>query len=222
MTTAMEALADKFKRAGACSVALGFGTVGALQARLAAGETADVLILGAQTISKMEQSGEARSGSRREIARTSIGVAVREGTPEPDISTEAAFRRALVGARVVAVSDPAVGGSAGVHLAALWERMGLADEMARKILLQPSGAEVAARVAEGRADLGLTLIAEIVPVSGARVVGKIPAPLGNDVTYAAGMTASCSDPTAAAAFIAALVDPLERDLWAAAGFECIG
>ncbi len=222
MTTAVRTLADKFRRASGCDVDITFGTVGALQAKLAAGETADVLILGAPTIAKMEQSGAVRAGSRRDIARTSIGVAVREGAPAPDISTEEVFRRALVAARVVAFSDPAVGGSAGVHLAALWDRMGLAEEMARKALPQQSGGEVAARVAEGRADLGLTLIAEIVPVAGARVIGKLPPALGNDTTYACGISAGCSDPATAAAFIAALLEPAERDVWTAAGFEWMG
>jgi molybdate transport system substrate-binding protein len=87
---------------------------------------------------------------------------------------------------------------------------------------QKTGAEVAARVAEGKADLGLTLIAEIVPVKGARVIGKIPAPFGNDTTYAAGISAGCADRATAAAFIAALADPAERDVWTAAGFEWAG
>jgi molybdate transport system substrate-binding protein len=222
MTTAVTTLADKFRRAGGCDVGITFGTVGALQAKLAAGETADVLILGAPTIARLEQSGAVSAGSRRDIARTSIGVAVREDAPAPDISTEDLFRRALLAARAVAFSDPAVGGSAGMHLAALWDRMGLAEEMARKGLPQQSGGEVAARVAEGQADLGLTLIAEIVPVAGARVIGKLPHPLGNDTTYACGISAGCGDPATAAAFVAALLDPAERDVWAAAGFEWMG
>src|SRR5262245_46165365 len=102
MTAPVRTLAEKFRRASGRDVDITFGTVGALQARLAAGETADVLILGAPTVAKMEQSGAVRAGSRRDIARTSIGVAAREGAPAPDISTEAAFRQALIAARVVA------------------------------------------------------------------------------------------------------------------------
>ncbi len=222
MTTAVNALADKFRRGSGRDVDVTFGTVGALQAKLAAGETADVIILGAPAIARMEQTGGIVAGSRRDIARTSIGVAVREGAPVPDISTAEAFTQALLGARAVALSDPAVGGSAGVHLAALWDRIGLASQMAGKAMPQQSGAEVAARVAEGRADLGLTLIAEMVPVAGVRVIGKIPPPLGNDTTYASGISAGCADRAAAAAFIDALVDPAERDVWTAAGFEWVG
>jgi molybdate transport system substrate-binding protein len=222
MTTAVNSLAGEFTRATGQALDITFGTVGALQAKLAAGESADVIILGAPAIAKLEQSGAVVAGSRKDIARTSIGVAVREGAPTPDISTAAAFQRALTAARAVAFSDPAVGGSAGVHLAELWGRMGMEDEIKRKAMPQQSGGEVAARVAEGKADIGLTLIAEIVPIKGARVIGKLPEPLGNDTTYAAGISASCADRKAAAGFIAALARPAGRAVWKAAGFEWLG
>lgn len=219
MTTVVNALAGKFTRATGQRLDITFATVGALQAKLAAGERADILILGAPAIAKMEEAGAIVPGSSKDIARTSIGIAVRGDAPAPDISTAEAFRQTLSAARTIAFSDAAVGGSAGVHLAELWGRIGMADEIKRKAMPQKSGGEVATRVAEGQADIGLTLIAEIVPISGVRVVGKIPPPLGNDTTYAAGISTGCADPVAAAAFIAALAQPAEREVWTAAGFE---
>ena len=222
MTAGVKALAADFSRETGNEVDLGFGTVGALQDRLAAGETADVLIFpGAPAIAKMEQAGAVVAGSRTNIARTSIGVAVREGAPAPDISTADKFRKAVLDARVIALSDAAVGGSAGTYLVGLWERMGIADEIKKKAMPQKSGGEVAARVAEGKADLGLTLIGEIVPIKGARVIGKLPPPLGNDTTYAAGISAGCSNRMLAAAFIATLTRPTGRVVWTAAGFEWV-
>jgi molybdate transport system substrate-binding protein len=222
MTAAVNTLAGDFTRATGQGLDITFGTVGALQAKLATGESADVLVLGAPAIAKMEQAGEVLSGTRRDIARTSIGVAVREGAAAPDVSTAEAFKQTLLTARAIAFSDPAVGGSAGVHLAQLWGRMGMADEIARKGMPQKTGGEVAARVVEGEAEIGLTLVAEIVPIKGARVIGKLPAPFGNDTTYAAGISASCTDRAAAAAFIAALTRPGGRDVWTAAGFDWVG
>jgi len=219
MTTVVNALAGKFTRATGQRLDITFATVGALQAKLAAGERADILILGAPAIAKMEEAGAIVPGSSEDIARTSIGIAVRGDAPAPDVSTAEAFKQTLSAARMIAFSDAAVGGSAGVHLAELWGRIGMADEIKRKAMPQKSGGEVATRVAEGQADIGLTLIAEIVPISGVRVVGKIPPPLGNDTTYAAGISTSCADPAAAAAFIAALAQPAEREVWTAAGFE---
>jgi len=220
MTAAVNRLADEFARATGAEVDITFGTVGALQAKLAAGETADVLILGAPAIVKMEQAGTIMPGSRAAIAKTSIGVCVREGTTPPDISTPETFKQALLAARVVAMSDPAVGGTAGTYLVDLWERMGIATDIKKKGIPQKSGAEVASRVVEGKADIGLTLIGEIVTVKGARVIGKLPPPYGQDTTYAAGAMAGGNG--RAADFIAALAAPSAKAVWSAAGFEWAG
>jgi molybdate transport system substrate-binding protein len=219
MNVAVEALAARFARESGHVPDITFGTVGALAEKLAAGETADVLILGAPAIAKMAGEGALVAGSNRPVAQTSIGMCVRDGAAAPDISTPDAFRRTLENAKVIALSDPAVGGSAGTYLVGLWERMGLTGEIDRKATLQKSGAEVARRVAEGTAELGLTLIGEIVTVPGARVVGKLPPPLGLDTVYAAGVPAASSEPAAAKAFIAALTAPGAREVWTAAGFE---
>ena len=105
----------------------------------------------------------------------------------------------------MAFSDAAVGGSAGVYLANLLGELGIADEMqTRKAMPQQSGGEVAERVAEGKADIGMTLIAEIVPIKGARVLGPLPPPLGNNTTYDTAIMTSSEMKAAAAAFIAAL------------------
>ena len=116
-------------------------------------------------------------------------------------------------------SDAAVGGSAGVYLARLFVELGLGDMIKQKGMPQQSGGEVAKRVADSEADIGMTLIAEIVPVRGARVLGPLPAPLGNATTYCAGVMARSAAPDAAHAFIAALTDPNAGDAWTAAGFE---
>ena len=215
-------LADGFTRATGRETDITFGTVGAIQDKLAAGETADVLVLGAPAIAKLEQSGAVVPGSANKIAQTSIGVCVRDGTSAPDISTADTFKAALLGAKVVAMSDAAVGGTAGTYLVKLWERMGIADEIKRKGIPQKSGAEVASRVAEGTADLGLTLIGEIAPIKGARVIGKLPPPYGQDTTYAAGVMSGAGDRAAASAFIAALAAPTTQPVWTSGGFEWAG
>jgi molybdate transport system substrate-binding protein len=219
MHKVVERLSADFARATGHEPDITFGTVGALQVKLDAGETADVLVLSEPGIAKLEKAGALVAGSRREVARTSIGVAVRAGTAAPDISTPDAFKAALVAARAVAFSDAAVGGSAGVHLAKLFAEMGLADAIKAKGMPQQNGGEVARRVAEGSADIGMTLIAEIVPIQGARVIGPLPAPLGNDAVYSAAVSAGSDAVDAARAFIAALTKPDNRPLWQSAGFE---
>ena len=219
MHKAVEALARDFTRRTGHDVALDFGTVGALQAKIAAGGSADVMILAVPAIDKLDKAGALAPGSRAEVARTFIAVCVREGAPLPDIATPESFERTLRNARGIALSDPGAGGSAGVYLVGLFERMGLAATIAEKGMPQQSGVEVAKRVVEGRAELGLTLSGEIASVQGAVIAGPLPPPLGNDTIYCAAVPQASTERAAAMAFIAALTAPATRETWKAAGFE---
>jgi len=219
MTQAVNRLADDFMRASGHEVDITFGPVGTLQKKLAGGETADVLVLGAPAIAKMEREGCFVAGTRTDVARVYIGVAVREGTASPDISTAEAFRSALLDAQSIAFTDAAVGGTAAVYLPQLFKRMGIAEEVTRKAKPQVSGAAVAECVARADADIGITLIPEILPIKGARVIGKLPAALADETIYAAAVSAQSKVAAEAAAFIAALAQPATRHVWRAAGFE---
>jgi molybdate transport system substrate-binding protein len=219
MHEAVTALAYGFTDASGHETELSFGTVGALQKRLDAGERGDVLISSVPMMDRLEQTGALFVGSRRTLATTRIGVAIRDGATAPDIATPAAFRQTLIKARSIAFSDAAVGGSAGVYLARLFVEMGLAETIRQKGMPQQSGGEVAESVARGEAEIGMTLIAEIVPVQGARVVGPLPAPLGADTTYCAAVMAISAAAEAGRDFIAMLTYPDARDVWEEAGFE---
>ena len=219
MHQAVGALGRGFARDGGHEVDFDFGTVGALQAKLDAGETADVLILSGAMVDKLAAAGALVPGSRADVARTFIAVCVREGAPRPDIATPQAFKSALEGARAVAMSDPAVGGSAAIYIPVVFERLGLADTMKAKSLLQPNGVEVARRVVEGKADFGLTLSGEVASVEGAVIAGPLPPPFGQDTTYCAAVSADSTVAHAATAFIAALTGPATRQTWVKAGFE---
>jgi molybdate transport system substrate-binding protein len=217
MHKVVASLAEAFTRDTGHRPDLVFGTVGALQTRLDGGETADVLVLSAATIEKLRRAGTVLPETVP-IASTSIGLCVRKGAAAPDISTPAAFRQTLIDARRIAFSSASVGGSAGVHLAGLFKELGLADVIKQKGMPQQSGAEVASRVAEGSAEIGMTLIAEIVPIAGVTIVGPLPAPLGNDTTYVGAVMAGSNAQDAARSFLAALADPATREVWRTGGF----
>jgi molybdate transport system substrate-binding protein len=219
MHVAVGALGRAFAKAGAHEIDFDFGTVGVLEQRLAAGETADVLILSQPVIDKLEKAGALRPGSRVVVVRTFIAVCIREGAPKPDFSTPEAFRKLLEAADRIAVSDPAVGGSAGVHLARMFEREGLAPLIKAKGLPQQTGAEVAKRVVEGKAGIGLTLSGEVASVPGAVIAGPLPLPFGQDTVYSAAVAAASREPEAAAALITALSRRETRPMWTKAGFE---
>jgi molybdate transport system substrate-binding protein len=219
MHEVVTALAYDFTRQTGHEVELVFGTVGALQKKLDHGETCDVLISAATAIDHLVKSHALVPGSRTPVAATGVGVAIREGASAPDISTPAAFKQALINAHAVAFSDPAVGGSAGVHLAKIFDDLGLKDVIKAKGMPQQNGGEVASRVAEGKAAIGMTLAAEIAPIKGVRVIGPLPAPLGLEAAYVAGVMKVSQAQDAARELIHALTRPTTRELWREAGFR---
>jgi molybdate transport system substrate-binding protein len=206
-----------FTRETGHQVDVTFGTMGALQARLAAGETADLAILAVPVIEPLLKSGSLTD--RTDLARTGIGVVIREGAPRPDISTPEALVQTLLHARSVALTDPSAGGTAGIYLAGLLERLGIADAVKAKTVAQRSGFHVAQCVARGEAEIGMTLISEIVPVKGATVAGPLAPALQNSTTYAAGVFASSNAREAALALIEYLASPVLFARWRACGFE---
>lgn len=219
MHVAVTTLSRQFAEGSGAAPEIVFEPMGALQARLAAGESADVLILTASAIGALLTSGSLVAGSCVRIGRAPIGVAVRKGAPAPDISSPDAFKAALAAARAIALSDPAVGGSAGIYLRELFSRIGLAEIIAAKTVPQKSGVAAADAVGRGEADLAMTFIPELVQGKGVRILGALPAPYDHSVVYAAAVSTRSSSPDAARAFIAVLTAPDTASVWAAAGFE---
>jgi molybdate transport system substrate-binding protein len=214
--------APNFARDTGDQVEFTFGTIGAVEKRLANGETADVIIGTAPAIARMAQTGVLVAGSRTDLGRTFTGLCVREGAPMPDISTPERFREAMLAARSVAYTDPQVGGTSGIFLVGLLERLGIAEAVAGKALPCINGDEVVEKVLAGTAEIGSTFLSEIVPVKGVRLVGPLPAAIGNATAYAAGIMAASANREAAARFIAMLTAPAHRDAWTSLGFEPAG
>lgn len=219
MHVAVTALARPFAQGSAAAPDIVFEPMGVLQARLAAGETADVLILAAPAIDALVASGVLVAGSCTAIARAPIGVAAREGAAAPDISTADAFVDASRKARAIALSDPAVGGSAGVYLRDLFGRLGIAEIVAAKTVYQKSGVAAADAVSRGLADLAMTFIPELLQGKGVRILGPLPPPYAHATAYAAGVSARSNMSDTAGAFVAALTAADAVSIWAAAGFD---
>jgi molybdate transport system substrate-binding protein len=215
----VEALGREFERASGNKLDITFNTAGSLRDRVKNGETADLVILSESAIASLDKLGLFVPGSIVNLGRTVTGIAIREGTPVPDISTPEAFKQALLKAKTVAYTDPKAGGSGGIMFAALLERLGIADAINKKAVLGKRGAEVAASVAEGRAEIGTTFISEVLPVKGAKVVGPLPGDLHSANTYTAAIPAGSPNRETAIALLRALTDPATAARWVAAGLE---
>jgi molybdate transport system substrate-binding protein len=218
MHVAVRALADDFVRTAGEAADIVFEPMGALQARLAAGETADVLILATPAITALGTKGKIVAAGRVDVGRAPIGIAIRAGTAAPDVSTPQAFAATLAAAGKLALSDPAVGGSAGIYLRDLFGKLGIAEMIAAKTAYQKSGVAAAAAVARGEADLAMTFIPELLQAEGVRILGPLPPPYGHETAYTAAVTSDSPKKDAAAAFIAALTAAAASEVFAKAGF----
>src|SRR5581483_10427315 len=167
-------LAPQFQHASGFEPELSFGTVGALTQRFTGGERADVIILSESAIDALDREGRFLPGSRMLLGRATCGVAVRDGMLMPDISTLEKFQRMLRSAGSIAANDPAHGGSSGIYLADLLKRMGMAEEIAPKLVLCRTGRDCAIALLRGQAEIGITFTSEFIAVPGTRVVGSFP------------------------------------------------
>ena len=215
----VEALGKEFERDSGTMLDLIFNTAGSLRERIAGGEKADLVVLSQSAISSLDKPGMFVPGIVTDLGRTVTGVAVREGSLVPDISTPKAFKQALLKAKTVAYTDPKAGGSGGIMFAALLQRLGIADEVNKKVVLGKRGAEVALSIAEGRAEIGTTFISELLPVKGVKVIGPLPGELHNANTYTAAIPAGSASQATATALLRALTNPASRARWSAAGLE---
>jgi molybdate transport system substrate-binding protein len=216
--SAVAALAQKYSAETGNVVVCDFAPVGAVEKKLAEGESADVVIVSDTAIKRLLDNRKVFGESVRVLGRTSIGVCVRDGSARPDIATPESFRALLLSSPTIAVSDVAVGGTAARYLPQLFERMEIAATVEPKLVRCAGGGDVTERVARGDATIGITFISEMLAVAGATVIGPLPESYGNDTTYCVGVMTSTRRPTSSDSLIAALCNPQEHDVWRAAGF----
>ena len=189
----LNALAEQYGNASGNKLDLTYRTVGQhLQLIKSGEESFDVAVLTPDAIDGLIKDGKVVAGSRADLAKTGVGVAVKAGAPLPDISSVDAFKRALLAAKSVAYIDPAAGGSSGIYVGRLLERLGIAAEVNAKAKLIHGGA-VADHIADGEAEIGIHQISEILPVKGVVLVGPLPADIQNFTFYSAGVGATAKD-----------------------------
>jgi molybdate transport system substrate-binding protein len=217
-----QVVADEFARATGHRVTLLPATVREIQSRLTGPDKPDIVVLPAPAMDALEKAGTFRPGSRIDLARVGIGVAVRAGGQLPDISTADALRQTLLAARSIAHPDPLGGGFAGVQIVRVFERLGIADAVKPKVTLAFAFTGGVERVANGEAEIGLFNISEILPVKGAALAGPLPPDLQSYIVFSAAVHAGSVAPEVAAAYLRALASAKSRAIWRAEGFESLG
>jgi molybdate transport system substrate-binding protein len=211
-------LSEAFRQETGHTVALSFGTVGVTRGKIASGEPVDVVIMTDAAIDDVAKQGAVVAGSRADLARTGMGLGVREGAPKPDIATSEAFKQTLLSAKSIVYVDPKQGATSGIHFASVLDRLGIADAVKGKSQLVPGGYP-AEKVASGEAEVVVHQISEIVPVKGVVLVGPLPPDLQKVTVYSAGLATRSAAPETARAFIAFLTRPAFKAKFAAAGLD---
>jgi molybdate transport system substrate-binding protein len=179
---AVRSLAGKYEAAGGARIDADFAPTLRLLDRLHDGETADVVILTREGLAGLVANASVVEESCVELARSFVGLAVKGGTAHPDITTEAALRATLLGARSIAYSGL---GASGIFFAQLIAQMGIKADINARATIIPQGF-TAERLVLGEADLAVQQISELKQVIGVEIVGPIPLHLQSPAVFSAG------------------------------------
>jgi molybdate transport system substrate-binding protein len=215
----VEDLGPKFERATGHKLAITFSTGGATVKRAQDGEAADVVIAPRPGIDSLVKNGKVSTDSVTALASTGISVAIRKGTPKPDISSPEALKHTLLSAKSITYLNPADGGASGIHFAMVLDRLGIANEMKSKTIFAPKTGAVGVLVASGEAEIGVLQFQLLFSVPDIEIVGPLPGDLQDSTVFSAAIMSSAKDVEVSKAFITFLRTPSAAALIKAKGME---
>ncbi len=213
-------IAAAYERATGCKVEVEFTQVPKMRQRIAAGESADVLVATAGAMDEFAASGKIVAATRALLGRSRVGVVVHKDAPAPDVSDTEAFKRALLAASAVVHNDA----SSGVYIAALLEKLGLKAQLGDRIVVVNSGSAIITTVAQrGPGAIGMGQISEIMVMidkgCAAKFVAPLPDAIQNVSTYYAAVAAASALPAAATALARELTADTAKQIFAATGID---
>lgn len=186
-------LFPQFEKASGHKVAVTWAGTVDIKKKVAAGEVFDLVIVAGPELDGFIKEGKIAAGSKVDIVRSSIGVAVRPGTPKPDLSSGDGLKKALIAAKSVGYST----GPSGVYMQQLFEKMGIADVIKAKAKQTGPGTPVATVIRSGEAEIGFQQVSELIHETGVDFLGPIPADVQKTTVFSSGVFASAKAPTEA-------------------------
>ena len=214
----LTALVPEFEKKTGHKVHITYIVISAMQQKLAAGERPDMVLMPAPALEGQMKAGVMRDQPRPNLGIVSVGLVVREGAAKPDISSLEKFKAAMLAAKSVVHANPAATPSGG-HLAKVWERLGIAEEMKPKLKFSNALDGGVAAIAKGEAEIGLYPLSEVISEKGVTSVGLIPQEVQLNTIYATGVLSEAASADAAIAFVNFLADPANAGHWKHAGFD---
>jgi molybdate transport system substrate-binding protein len=219
MQSVFKEIAGEFERASGHKLIIRYATMGAITSRVLGGETPDLVIGSTQSISSLVSEGRIRPDSQLTICKTGVGIVTPVTAPKLEIADVDDFKRALLAAKVIVYADPAGGGAAGIHIANVLRRLGIARRLARRTTFGAGGDVTEVTLAQGDGALGMTQISEIVGKSDARFVGPLPGDLQNYTGVTAGIPIGMPRSPAVTAFVDFMRSPTAIAALQAKGME---
>jgi molybdate transport system substrate-binding protein len=197
MREVLEALVPPFERDSGHKVTVTFLSGAVLPVKIKEGAQADVVVTTPQTIDDLVKAGKVVGGTRVDFVRSSAGVAVRAGAAKPDIATPESFKAALLAAKTVGYSQ----GPSGVHFMTVLVKLGITDQIKAKGVVPPLGQRVGVLIAEGKAEIGVQQITELLQIPGIDFVGALPQELQANIVYATATPTTAKEKGGAAALV---------------------
>jgi molybdate transport system substrate-binding protein len=219
MREPFEEVAQAYEKRTGNHITMTVDNTGALQRRVRAGEKADLILLASQGMDALEKENRIVAGTRVDLGRAVMAVVIRANAQAPDLRTADALKRALLSARAVALTDPAGGGTAGVHMARVIEQMGITEQMRGKIVYRTQGQFITEAVVKGEADLGVTFTSEIIPNKGAKIAALLPKEVQSPTNYAAAVLVGAASPDVAKSFLLEFKTPFAHEAIKKVGLE---
>lgn len=208
-------LVPQFERASGHKVSTTWAGTTDIMKRMAAGERHDVVMISSSEMEELIRQAKIDGGSRVNMARCGVGVAVRAGAPKPDLSSGEALKRTLLAAKTVGYTS----GPSGVYMGQLIERMGIAADIKPKYRGVPSGGTIGTIVATGEAEIGFQQVSELVHIKGIDYVGPLPADVQKITIFSAGIQAGAQQPQAARELLAFLTAPATAAVYKKHGLD---
>jgi molybdate transport system substrate-binding protein len=193
-----------------------FGTSTSLQQRVNGGEAFDVAVMTSEAIDDLVKGGKLNLGSLVPLGRSGIGIGIRAGASKPDIKTPDALKQALLNAKGITYAGD---GASRPYIESMMNTLGIAKAMAQKTMLEQGSVRAAANVANGKAEVLITLVSEILPAPGVDLVGPLPARFQHYVSFAAASGVNTGNGDASKALIACLSAPDAAATLKARGME---
>jgi molybdate transport system substrate-binding protein len=196
-------LVPEFEKASGHRVSIDWVGTDDVVRRIGGGEVADIVIAPSGTIDALIEQGRLAEGSRVDVAKSTIGVAIRPGAPKPDLSSGEGLKRSLLASKRIIISA----GPSGKYLATLFQQMGIADAIADKITQLAPGASPGLALARGEGDIGFTQVSEFLAIAGIEYLGPAPGEFQKVTIFSAGLGKGAAQPEAAKALLKFLTAP---------------